>query len=111
GHGENQKIEPAQEFVFLVHRENAVGQLALGVARAGHAIDIRARLDAGAREHVDLQSKRLCLPRRLASDSAVTPEADDRTADLVLESLVAIPNAALLVADHATQVAREIDHH
>ena len=91
-------------------REDAVGQHALGVARRRAGCTRRAGPTGRAREDVDLHAERLRQPGGLAADAAVAPEPDDRPR-ISPGTAGPVPDAVLLVADHAAQVAGQVDHH
>ncbi len=110
-HGHDEKIQPGEKRLLLASAEDAVGERALWVSRPRYLVDETRRPDALPGQHVDRESK---VPRqtcRLATDPAVTPDPDGQAADLALEDGAAVPDPRVLVPDHLSEIAREVDHH
>jgi hypothetical protein len=112
GTGEDEEVEVAEEFGLLSGGEDAVGQHAVRIPRAGNGVYVVSwRRGSAAREHVHAQAHLPRQARRLAADAPVAPQAQRHPAQLVLEDGAAVPRRRFLVADHLADVAHQVDHH
>src|SRR5690349_15179288 len=84
---------------------------ALRIASAGDNISVVADTHAGSSQDMDGDTHGFTKPRSLARQSAVAPEADDRTGDLSLKSGRAVPDGRLLMSKHLGKIAHQVYHH
>src|SRR5665213_288835 len=101
-----------QEFLLLVHGKYRVGQPAFRIASSWNAIALRSGFYALASQGMNLEAQG--VPAKaggLASQATVTPKAHGKPSYFALELRAAIPYPPLLIVNHASEIANQIDHH
>src|SRR2546421_570339 len=66
---------------------------------------------AAAGQHVHCEPERFGKASCLAADSPITPDTYYRPADFTLKDGGTVPNACLLISNHAAKAACQVNHH